>query len=114
MVYLHIPPYSSLQEDDSVLAVQNSLTPLFRKYGVDVVFAGHHHDYQRRVVDGITYIVTGGGGAEIYPITRPDPALQAFANQHHFIWATMDGDSLTANVISVDGQELDHFTLHPR
>jgi hypothetical protein len=114
IVYLHIPPYSSLLEDDALLAVRNSLTPLFRKYGVDVVFAGHHHDYQRRVVDGVTYIVTGGGGAEIYTITKPDPALQAYANQHHFIWLTMDGDSLTAKVISVDGQELDQFTLHPR
>ncbi len=114
IVYLHIPPYSSLKEDDSVLAVRNSLTPLFQQYGVDVVFAGHHHEYQRRVVGGITYIVTGGGGAEIYSITRPDAALQAYANAHHFISLAMDGDTLTGRVISEDGQLLDQFALHPR
>ncbi len=110
-VFFHIPPYSSLSEDDAVLAVRRNLTPLFQKYGVDMVFTGHHHEYQRREVDGITYIVTGGGGAEIYPIVKPDPALLAFANEHHFIAITMDGNGLHARVIAADGRELDRFDL---
>ncbi len=38
--------------------------PLLLKYGVKAVFAGHYHEYEYREMDGIKYIVTGGGGAE--------------------------------------------------
>ena len=39
--------------------------PLLKKYKVRAVFAGHFHEYDYRKVDGIEYIVTGGGGAEL-------------------------------------------------
>lgn len=64
-VYLHVPPYSSLGEDSFEVAVRQTLTPLFERTGVDAVFSGHHHDYQRSVVNGITYIISGGGGAPL-------------------------------------------------
>ena len=38
--------------------------PLLLKYGVEAVFAGHYHQYEYREINGIKYIVTGGGGAE--------------------------------------------------
>jgi len=39
--------------------------PLLKKYKVKAVFAGHFHEYEYRKIDGIEYIVTGGGGAEL-------------------------------------------------
>ena len=39
-----------------------NLVPLFEQYGVDVVFNGHDHHYERSYKDGVYYIVTGGGG----------------------------------------------------
>ncbi len=42
----------------------SKIHPLLKKYGVKAVFAGHYHEYEYREVDGIKYIVTGGGGAE--------------------------------------------------
>jgi acid phosphatase type 7 len=35
-----------------------------------VVLAGHVHNYERFFEDGITYIVSGGGGATPYPVIR--------------------------------------------
>jgi acid phosphatase type 7 len=35
-----------------------------------VVVAGHVHNYERFFEDGITYIVSGGGGATPYPVIR--------------------------------------------
>lgn len=61
-VFFHQPPYSS-GSHGSDLAVRSTLVPLFEKYGVDVVFNGHDHDYERGQVNGVYYIVTGGGGA---------------------------------------------------
>jgi len=47
-------------------AVIEELQTLFEKYRVNYVFAGHIHGYARSERDGVTYIVSGGGGAQLY------------------------------------------------
>lgn len=110
-VYFHIPPYSALREDKHEIAVRQALAPLFEQAGVDIVFTGHHHDYQRSEVGGVTYIVTGGGGAPLYAVRRPERHTLAYANAYHFVHITVDGDQLTGVAIAADGSELDRFTL---
>ena len=37
-----------------------SFTPLFERYGVQLVLSGHDHDYQRStLINGVTYVVSG-------------------------------------------------------
>ena len=31
-----------------------------------MVFSGHDHDYERSLINDVTYIVSGGGGAPLY------------------------------------------------
>ncbi len=63
----HWPAYSSgahgLADHDEWGQVRDYLQPLFEQYGVDIYWCGHDHHYERAEVNGITYIVTGGGGA---------------------------------------------------
>ena len=41
--------------------LRTQLEPLFLKYGVNVVFAGHEHFYERiKPQKGIAYFITGG------------------------------------------------------
>ena len=78
-VFLHQTPYScasGLFSIGSDLNVRNTWGPLFEKYGVDIVFDGHDHIYERsNYVDdflangasgsdglGTYYVMTGGGG----------------------------------------------------
>ena len=110
-IAFHIPPYSSLREDAVEIAVREALTPLFERYGVDIVFNGHHHEYQRSLVHGVTYIVTGGGGAPIYEVTQADDHVLAYENVHHVVHITIDGDTLTGVGVTPDGEEFDRFTL---
>src|SRR5262249_61791186 len=60
------PPYST-----SIHGGQPELremwTPIFERYGVDAVFSGHDHVYERSEKNGIRYFVSGGGGAPLYP-----------------------------------------------
>ena len=69
----HVPPYSS-GDIGSNAQVQAYLVPLFETYGVNVVFNGHDHDYERTCPirngactttqnGGVVYFVNGGGGA---------------------------------------------------
>jgi hypothetical protein len=52
-----------------------------------VVFAGHVHNYERHEHGGVTYFVTGGGGARPYPITRKpgDPLFGKDVNYHYLL-----------------------------
>jgi hypothetical protein len=110
-VFFHYPPYSNLMEDGPEILARRVLTPLFERHGVDAVFTGHHHDYQRREVNGILYIVTGGGGAPIYPVTNAGGELAAFYNGPHFVMLTLQGQELSGQAITDAGEVIDTFTL---
>lgn len=52
-----------------------------------VVFNGHVHNYERHEHGGVTYFVTGGGGAHAYPINRAasDPFQSKDVNYHYLL-----------------------------
>jgi acid phosphatase type 7 len=63
-----------------------------------IVIAGHIHNYQRFSQDGITYLVSGGGGAKPHSIARTAADLYkdpAFPN-YHYILFRFDGTQITA------------------
>ncbi len=107
-VYFHIPPYSSVQ-DALEGDVRQVLTPLFERYGVDVVFNGHKHNYERNEVNGVTYVVTTGGGAPLYVMQEREPTQVAFVLEYHFVLLEVDGNHLGATAISSQGKVLDEF-----
>jgi predicted phosphodiesterase len=88
IVLLHHPPYtcSVVYSDDK--AVQEHLVPLFDRYGVSMVFAGHTHAYERYQRQGIYYIVTGGGGGPLYRLANDTvPPIREFGltAYHHCV-----------------------------
>jgi predicted phosphodiesterase len=61
MAYFHHPLYSSGEAHGSEEDLRTLLEPLFVKYGMDVVFAGHEHFYERvKPQKGIHYFTCGG------------------------------------------------------
>lgn len=111
LAFFHFPAYSSLDEEPYEVNVREALGPLFEQYGVQIAFSGDHHSYQRSVANGVTYIVTAGGGAPLYEITEPDQYLVSYLNDYHVTYVTIDGDTLTSVVVTRDGEEFDRFTL---
>lgn len=55
------------------------LHDLFVQHGVKLVLTGHNHCYERFLVDGITYVMDGGGGAAGY---NPNDNLAFFEEEH--------------------------------
>ncbi len=112
-VFFHIPPYSSgAHGNDS--GVINALTPLFEQYGVDIVFNGHDHDYERSVVNGVTYIVSGGGGAPLYSRQHYYPWTVYFLSALHCVEIAIEGKVLNGAGFQPDGTKFDPFTLKKR
>ena len=104
-VYFHVPNI------DLGSGISQSLKKMFEKYKVNAVFSGHEHNYQRRVENGITYIISGGGGAPLYRIEGKDKLRAAAAVMYHFLMISVEGKTLTGSVITPKGVEIDQFTL---
>ena len=73
IVALHDPVYSSGLHGGNA-DVQKYLVPVFESSRVNLVLSGHDHAYIRSFRNGIMYVVTGGGGAPLYPVnSTPNP-----------------------------------------
>ncbi|HXU67818.1 MAG TPA: metallophosphoesterase family protein [Polyangia bacterium] len=72
-VWFHQSPYSigANHGDDTTT---QTWVPLFEDAGnkVRAVFTGHDHNYQRLQHGGLTYIVAGGAGADLYDLNATD------------------------------------------
>jgi predicted phosphodiesterase len=65
--YFHHPLYSSGKFHGPATELRQLLEPLFVKYGVDVVFAGHEHVYERVSPQQGIYYFTEGASGELRP-----------------------------------------------
>jgi hypothetical protein len=99
----HHPTYSS-GFHGSTLAMQRFLQPLFDKNGVKLVFAGHEHDYERTIVNGITYVVSGGGGAPLYGQENlgKNPDSLVFKKAHNFVKVDVTRNAMTLTAWAVE------------
>jgi len=100
-------------DESGILALQAILHPLFRKYGVRLAFEGHDHIYYRTVRDGITYVVTGGGGAPLYDGEHPELGVpgDVFEKVNHFCVADVYPDRVEVTAYRRDLTRLDRFAV---
>ena len=105
----HHAPYSA-GDHGSNRAVQRLWVPLFERAGVPLVLAGHDHDYQRsNEIDGITYIVSGGG-AKLRPAGRASFTAMS-ASVLHYTDLLVYKDRIEGRAITADGKAIDEFTI---
>ncbi|MFQ6043211.1 MAG: metallophosphoesterase, partial [Candidatus Poribacteria bacterium] len=118
-VFLHHPPYGSGIHHGSDLKVRRLLTPLFRRYDVDIVFSGHHHIYERSYPIGsafeskttpVTYVITGGGGGPLHKI-NPNTWTASTEKINNFGVVDVDGEKLNFKALDTNGRVLDRFTI---
>ena len=101
------------------------LVPLFDRYGVDIVWNGHIHSYERtwplrkqRAAapgGGTVYMVTGGGGGSL---ERAGPIRPFFQNTvkrgHHFCYVAVNGATLELKAYDLEGRLFDSLTIEKR
>ncbi len=111
--FFHHPLYSDGRYHGPDLDLRHVLSPILEKYGVNVVFSGHEHVYERiKPQNGIYYFVLGNAG-ELRPHNlRPSSEMQAgFDTDRDFLIVEIAGDKLTFQTISRAGQLVDSGTL---
>jgi len=107
---MHIPLYTSGKWEPSG-NLRRKIEPLFLQYGVDLVIQGHNHSYERIEKDGITYIITGGGGAQLYDQGNRKQQVERFYKGIHFCLIVRNGKHLTGRVYTPEFMEIDNFTV---
>lgn len=108
IAYFHHPLYAS-GTHGSQTDLRVVIEPLFLKYGVDVVFSGHEHFYQRiKPQKGIHYFVSGAGGQLRSGDIKPsDLTAAAFDRDRSFILVEVAGKELSFQAISRTGRTVD-------
>jgi hypothetical protein len=109
IAYFHHPIYSSGARHGSNIPLRAALQPLFVKYGVAVVLAGHDHFYERiKPQQGIYHFVVGNS-AKLRPgnVRRTSLTAKAYDRGLSFALMEIDGDTLHFQVVSRSGQTVD-------
>jgi predicted phosphodiesterase len=112
IAYFHHPLYSSGMHG-SQTDLRAILEPLFLKYGVDVVFSGHEHFYQRiKPQKGIYYFVSGAAG-ELRPGDLKPSTMTAagFDADRSFMLVEIAGKDLSFQAISRTGKTVDQGAI---
>jgi hypothetical protein len=89
------------------------LARLFQEAGVKLVLAGHEHNYQHLLHEGIHYVVSGGAAklregppAQDFRKSSREASLVDFAVKHHFLLVTVKPETIHVRAIGADGGDV--------
>ena len=108
IVYFHHAIYSNGRRHGSDVELRIRLEPLLVRYGVNAVFSGHDHIYERlRPQKGITYFVAGASGRLRKGIRASDQTAAAFDQDQSFVLVEIAGEAMSFRAISRAGRVID-------
>lgn len=116
----HKPIYSASTNHGSTRQLQDAWMPLYEEFGVDMVFNGHDHNYERscpvreeRCVadgDGTVYLVAAGIGAPLYN-NGEDWWTVTSRKEPTYVIVDIDGNELSMTTFDLFGTEVDTYSL---
>lgn len=107
----HIATYTSGRHERDGLPIQQRWVPYFRETDTVLVLNGHDHNYERLIIDGIEYVVSGGGSQKLYGLDQPLEGSQVFAAESHFVLLDFYRDRIELESINAFGDVIDRRTL---
>lgn len=107
IVVFHHPPYTS----DPRGAYDWMRWP-FEEWGADTVFCGHHHTYERLIVDGFPYFVNGLGGGARYTFDGAVEGSKIQYNEDHGAMRVIASpNEMTIEFITRTDEVIETYTL---
>jgi hypothetical protein len=129
MILMHLPVNNSGNhrfDDDNLNGIfdrqeiRDVILPVAREYGVQLIFSGHDHGYERFTpTNGVYSIISGGGGGPLpnyfYPRVpgsdQRDDGSSQFHVAWHFLSVSVDGDTLRLEAIGTNGTVFDAMSI---
>ncbi|HZD94952.1 MAG TPA: metallophosphoesterase, partial [Candidatus Sulfotelmatobacter sp.] len=111
--FFHHPLYNDGRHHGADLDLRTQLAPLFQHYGVNAVFSGHEHVYQRmKPENNIYYFVLGNSGKLMtHDLKEGGDRVKGFDTDRGFMIVEIAGDKLYFQVISRTGETIDSGEL---
>jgi hypothetical protein len=125
VVFFHHPPYAFGPNQTNTFSAlaRELIVPILERYGVQIVFSGHEHSYQRSLAirkgvpspdgTGVTYFTCGGGGGQLYPVFASS-LLGAGASEYHYLRVDVGGTRMRVRAVGLDGEEIETHLLQPK
>ena len=111
----HHPLYSDGVRHGPSLELRVILEPILVRYGVDVVFSGHDHIYERlHPQKGITYFVAGAGGQSERGVAPTGATAASFDQDRSFMLVEVSGAELQYRAVTRGGAIVDAGAIRPR
>jgi len=113
IAFFHHPLYSSGATHGSADLQRGLLEPVFVKYGVNVVLAGHEHFYERiKPQKGVNYFIVGSS-SKLRKGDLRKSELTAYGNDstYTFMLVEIDGDTMHFQTINDKGATIDAGTV---
>jgi predicted phosphodiesterase len=111
--YFHHPLYSDGKNHGPDLDLRARLLPLFKQYGVKVVFSGHEHVYERlKPEDNIYYFILGNSAKLMTHDFKSSQHMEkSLDTEQGFMLVEISGDQLYYQAISRKGETVDSGKL---
>lgn len=107
--YFHHPLYSDAGRHGANVELRVALEPMLVQYGVNVVFSGHEHVYERiRPQKGITHFIEGASGQLRRGDIEPsDTTAAAFDQDQSFMLVEIAAEAMYFQAVSRTGRIVD-------
>ncbi len=109
IMFFHHPLYSSGEKHGSDELLRQRLEPIFLEHGVDVVFTGHEHFYERlKPQKGIHYFICGSSAKlRRGNIGAGGLTAKGYDQGYTFMLVEIDGDQMHFQTIDENGRTID-------
>lgn len=113
IAFLHHPLYTSGRYTMAARGIRFSLESTLVTGGIDIVFSGHEHIYERAEMQkGILYFITGGAGSLREGDAHPSSTIaRSYDRDYHFMLAEIDDDGFFWQAINRLGDTIDAGSL---
>ena len=115
VVSFHQSPFSNSRHgpgDVGNRMVRNHWIDIIEEGGVDLVVSGHYHAYERGDLNGVTYVVSGGGGATVDDeIIDEWDFFEVVEQVHHYDIMDVDTEQLVWTTYDLEEEIVDAFVL---
>ena len=92
--------------------LMNVLAPVAQQFGVQMMFSGHDHAFERYApTNGLHYVVNGDGGQPMYNFQTMHFACEQFWPAYAFLRVNITNDTLTLQAIGTNGVAFDSMTV---
>ena len=112
VVFFHHPPYACApSRKPGSTRVQEHLVPMMEAHGVDLVLLGHDHLYGRsRDMNGVTYVISGGGGSPLYKV-QPDSIMEVCDQRYNYVRFDVSEDAIRWTAIDLEGEIIEEYAI---